>query len=60
MKVVKSYEEQKQELLDIAKDRFGNDYFQQLDLLTKEYDEEEMPKYSLTVSYKGAFYAGEE
>jgi hypothetical protein len=60
MEVTKSYEEQKQELFDIAEEKFGRDYFEQLELLTKEYTEEEMSKYSLTVNYKGAFYAIEE
>ncbi len=62
MENIKSYEDQKQEILKIAEDNFGNEYFQQLDRLTKDYieEEEEAPKYSLTVNYKGAFYAYEE
>lgn len=61
MENIKSYEDQKQEILKIAEDNFGNEYFQQLDRLTKDYiEEEETPKYSLTVNYKGAFYACEE
>ena len=60
MEVTKSFEEQKQELLDIAEEQFGRDYLQQLELLTKEYTEEEIPKFTLTVSHKGAFYASEE
>ncbi len=60
MENIKSYEDQKQEILKIAEDNFGNDYFQKLDSFIKDYIEEETPRYSLTANFKGAFYACEE
>jgi hypothetical protein len=46
MENLKSTEEQKQEILDIAEEYFGYEYFQQLERLTKEYylEEDEAPK----------------
>ena len=60
--MVKTYEEQKEEILQIALDKFGNDFFLRLDELSQEYlSEEEKPQeYSLTINHKGAFYAGED
>ncbi len=60
MEEKKSYEEQKQELLDIAEQKFGREYFQRLESFTKEDTEEDKPDYRLTVSCQGAFYACEE
>lgn len=55
-----SLEEQKQELIDLAERKFGEEYFSQLEKSIMEYEEEEgehVPEYSLTVNCKGAFYA---
>jgi hypothetical protein len=61
METVKPYDEQMQEIFTIAEEHFGSDYFERLDKLVEEINEdEELPKYSLTVNYKGAFYACEE
>jgi hypothetical protein len=58
----KTLEEEKQEILKIAEDNFGNEYFDKLNKLT-EYlssEEEKYKGYSLTVNYEGAFYASEK
>lgn len=60
MKNSNSLEEQKQELIDLAEKKFGEDYFSQLEKSLIEYEEdggEHIPEYSLTVNCKGAFYA---
>ena len=58
----KTYEEQKEDILKIAEDYFGNDFFERLDKLSRDYSsEEEKPQeYSLTLNHKGAFYASTE
>ncbi len=56
-----TYEEQKQSVLQIAEDKFGKYYFQQLDQLIADFaKEEESPSYTVIVNYKGAFNACEE
>ncbi|MEI6883557.1 MAG: hypothetical protein WCO02_03665 [Bacteroidota bacterium] len=61
MENVMTYEEQKQSVLQIAEDKFGKYYFQQLDQLIADFaKEEESPSYTVIVNYKGAFNACEE
>ncbi len=55
-----TYEEQKQEILEIAEKRFGEEYFEQLGKLLQGYFKEEAPSYTIVVNNKGAFYACEE
>lgn len=60
MKNTYSLEEQKQELIELAESRFGEEYFSQLEKSTMDYEEcevDETPEYSLIVNCKGAFYA---
>ncbi len=54
------YEDLKQQVLQIAEERFGKMYFEQLELILSEIektDEEEKREYTITVNNKGAFYA---
>ena len=61
MEETKTLEEQKEELFEIAENRFGKEYFEKLNNLVKEYlVEEEFPKYSITVTYDGVFNASKE
>jgi len=51
-------ENEKIELIAMAEDRFGKDFFDQLDKLTESYlENEEAINYTLTTNYEGAFYA---
>lgn len=55
------YEIEMQELIDIANNKFGSDFFERLEELSKDYNKEYKPenyKYSLKVSSIGAFHAG--
>jgi len=57
----KSYETEKQDLLKIAEEHFGNEYFEQLEKLSQEIEKEDNEQnYSLFVNHKGAFYACEK
>ena len=57
----KTYEDQKKEVLKIAEEQFGDDYFMELEKILKEYSEEvNYPNYIINVNHKGAFYASEE
>ena len=62
MKEKKTYEDQKKEVLRIAEEQFGYDYFIELEELLKEYSKEDSnyPNYIVKVNHKGAFYASEE
>ena len=55
--VNKSLEAQKEEILDIANEKFGREYFEKLskNLLTEEESKE--PEYTISVNFQGAFYA---
>lgn len=51
-------EEQKVGLINTAKEKFGTDYFDNLDALIKECTSQtKTPEYYLTSNYQGAFYA---
>jgi enoyl reductase-like protein len=53
-----TYEKQKQKIIEIAEDKFGKVYFEQLERITKEYlEEENIKEPKLLLNYKGAFYA---
>ncbi len=55
-----SYENEKQELINIANDKFGSDFFRKLEELTKDNDQGNGPnyyRYSLKISTTGAFNA---
>lgn len=59
----KTLEHQKQELLDFTEDVFGKEYFEKLDKLSQDLlikEEKKLPDFTVTVSYKGAFYASQE
>ena len=53
-----SLENEKIELIELAEDRFGRGFFDQLDKLTESYlEKDEVINYTLTTNYEGAFYA---
>ena len=60
----KTLEEQKEEILAIANERFGKVYFERLEELSKtlliEEEEPKEPEYTISVNYQGAFYANEK
>ena len=58
--VHKSLEVQKEEILDLANEKFGKDYFDKLEELSKNLlieEETKEPEYTISVNYQGAFYA---
>ncbi|MCD4695556.1 MAG: hypothetical protein K8S16_04875 [Bacteroidales bacterium] len=56
-----SYEAEKQDIIKIAEEHFGNDYLEQLEKLSQDNDQDDnMQNYSLIVNHKGAFYACEK
>lgn len=58
--VNKSLEAQKEEIMDIANEKFGKAYFEKLEELSKNLmieEEAEDPEYTISVNYQGAFYA---
>ena len=53
-----SLENEKTGLIELAENRFGKDYFDQLDKLTESFlEQEEAINYTITTNYEGAFYA---
>ena len=51
-------EEQKEDLINTAKEKFGVDFFDNLDAIIKECTSKtKTPEYYLTSNYQGAFYA---
>jgi len=56
----RNLEAQKEELLAIANERFGEEYFEELEELSKTLlieEEAKEPEYTISVNYQGAFYA---
>ena len=54
------YANEMQELINIANNKFGSDYFERLEELSKDYSQETEPenyRYSLKISNIGAFHA---
>jgi hypothetical protein len=54
------YANEMQELINIANNKFGSDYFDKLEELTKDYSQESEPdnyRYSLKINNIGAFNA---
>ena len=60
-KELKKYEEQKQEIFEIAEKQFGKTYFEKIEEILRKIEEidEQKIEYSITVNNKGAFYASE-
>lgn len=56
--IMLTLEEQKEDLINTAKEKFGADFFDNLDTLIKECSSQtKMQEYYLTSNYQGAFYA---
>jgi hypothetical protein len=56
----KTLEVQKEEILAIANEKFGKEYFEKLEELSKTLlieEEAKEPEYTISVNYQGAFYA---
>jgi len=61
--VPKIYEDQKQEILEFAENKFGKDYFDILEKLSQDLineDDTSSSNYTLTVNHQGAFYASKK
>jgi len=57
------YENQKQEVMQVAEEHFGKAYFEKLDKILSEIENTDIEKkfeYTITVNNKGAFYAYEK
>lgn len=51
-------EKEKEDIIEIAENKFGKEYFDKLDKLTQVFlENDEVVNYTLTTNYEGAFYA---
>ena len=57
----KTYEEEKQDIIKIAEDNFGKEFFEKLVKMAEDFSsgKQKSQGYTLSVNYKGAFYASE-